>query len=1422
MYFDNKDRRIPLNENTVIKINDISTNSRREYVIDALAGSGGFSLMYIAHEKNNPHHYFALKELFPRALDDAIAERREDGKIVIYNPMTETEDCDNQGIWDQITPYFEREVKLTRKAATVYDSNGRIIAQNNPDVLGIYGPFIAENGNRYIAIDTKAGKSFQQFIDNGWESNSEKGVYRNNLLGEIIDVLVKVTQRLSALHGDRRMYHLDLSPANIYISYINGGVDVEPTIIDYGSAYDRDDPEDLTSHRFTCNPYSAPEVNALAELNDQTAGYYVDVTSDTYSVAAMLFYAVLGELYTVSKIYDISWREKIRRLYPEVVYNDFAEKLIAFFCRGLSADQSERYVTIQPSVNRKQLSLYDALADLKKAYKVADILNEIPDDELMSYLILDKYPLFRYFGKGKDIHVLCLGSGVFVNRMILSIVSTGQMVDRKLFIHVVSADADQYKQNLLAQAPMLKEYADFGDNEVVEENKYVTFTFEAVSDLKEENILQNIAEKYGKVCRYVVTSLGANNDNVTIAKCIASKIGNISRNQTIVNYYMSEDSATNTRVDVDEMSVPPRVKVIPFGKMLASYNKDVHILGMKAFRIHYLYEKLYDKKASKNRSLQKFISDKYSQRSSTAAAVHIDYKLASLGINTADPKKMKKSKHDIDEYQTDIIDNYNKLVFGYCEYESDSHGAKQKIENPHTKEYNKLLQLEHTRWMMFMIADGYRLTTPMDYEKYSFRQIGDNFNKAFKCTNPKIKTHHCLVPCGTEGITLPHNHNEWDKYTTIPEIEATSYDALDKTSLTVHLIAKERIERPETLGKIKSIVENELHEKLYLAPGEIGLKSEYENFRKWILQVLKHKKISNLNEKLKSLKTQFELYNIDINDIVTKLTNEFSIFVEFQKYNDYKKPDQAIIEHLLWAKFGVDVTMLKITTKSVLSNIASSLMIEPQKLVFLGKEQPQCLAEFFENHGNNTEVFFEQCNLNSTKNVADVLTHIIEQSPSENFVIDATEGTPFFITAAIKIAESNRNVGVIYCDPQDCYSIDDISITNIANYPYAPVHRLKTSISANEVFELYGASEKASEGSYMLGLSDYMDSLWEFYQNHSHEWEMISSFFEGFGRGSSEFHISDFSVADAKWSLYSRRVSFDICEKTGIFNVLHRLEDHGIIKGFACERTEAYTTISFMYPVTDPNNNSNLFSKKFSDLFNSLGDAELTCTIKSKSDNVFDIDILTGLKVFRNFKETGKFSNNDKQNPKEFLIVDMEAAFKELEDRRLISSLEFKPSTNGGCYISFTYNSSAIRDCLTTAGNILEAFVYHQADKTGYFDSLKANYSFSWANSNVSNELDVILTKGLTTLVCSCKTAKMAKEHLYEVAELARRFSVNTKPVIIYSSDKSVENGKIFVNTESVKERAKAMGIYLIDKDTLNCGLSAELVRIAKENDIGN
>ena len=111
---------------------------------------------------------------------------------------------------------------------------------------------------------------------------------------------------------------------------------------------------------------------------------------------------------------------------------------------------------------------------------------------------------------------------------------------------------------------------------------------------------------------------------------------------------------------------------------------------------------------------------------------------------------------------------------------------------------------------------------------------------------------------------------------------------------------------------------------------------------------------------------------------------------------------------------------------------------------------------------------------------------------------------------------------------------------------------------------------------------------------------------------------------------------------------------------------------------------------------------------------------------------------------------------------------------------------------LMKAGNVLEAYVWYAAKKTGAFDDVRANFKFSWTDPDICNELDVILTRGLSSTVISCKTTnKTENMHLYEVKYLTEHFTVNSRAVIVYAFDNQAQ-------LENMQKRAAAMGIGVI------------------------
>jgi serine/threonine protein kinase len=213
------DKRIPLKRNTKITL-CIDASLNKTYVIDKYMGCGGFALTYVAHEKGNyPIEYVVLKEFYPCWEDMG---RNENNGIIFSDKENPHSLCHS---------FFDHETEMTELASKIYDKSGTETMQNNPEVFSFKGPYISDNGNFYCIINTVAGEPFENFVD---ECRGENG--KNYRLEKIFDIFIKVAKQLSSLHGDKKMYHLDLSFSNIYLVKMQGGTEIHPFIIDYGSS----------------------------------------------------------------------------------------------------------------------------------------------------------------------------------------------------------------------------------------------------------------------------------------------------------------------------------------------------------------------------------------------------------------------------------------------------------------------------------------------------------------------------------------------------------------------------------------------------------------------------------------------------------------------------------------------------------------------------------------------------------------------------------------------------------------------------------------------------------------------------------------------------------------------------------------------------------------------------------------------------------------------------------------------------------------------------------------------------------------------------------------------------------------------------------------------------------------------------------
>lgn len=1383
MFYGELDYRKPLSQGAIVEFPEGT------YVVDKYLGAGGFALAYIAH-KEGYSRYIVLKELFPRTVERGVAERRPDGRIVIYDPATQGQDIDDSNSWNEVIPYLYHEADMTKKAMATYRCDGLIDKQNNPDIFDAYGPLQDRYGNHYLIISTAQGEPLRDLIQNGFVRNDEGKILTNGNLSEILDLLLKLTKRLSKLHGDNKMLHLDLSPENIYVAYTGGGSELTPFLIDYGSAYDREKTNLKTPHRFTLNPYSAPEIMALADFNDEAAGYSPDESSDTYSIVSILFFALTGQVFSTKMLFNTSWKKD---LLSEYFFSDtdgeltdsFSKQLVAVFEKGLATDQKRRFLTAN--------DLYRALNNLKRSYeKTGNLLNLMEKDELISYVMLEKYPLYAYQSDDAHLDVLCLGSGQFVRRMILSMISCGQMLNRTLRIHVISADAPKLiKQALLAQAPALAHYSDIENNEILKENPYVSFSFEYVADLLDPEQYSRIATEYA-FCRYIIISLGRNNSNIDLARLYGKEISKSAKakdGKYLVLYYNAEDVASNTRSDVDTSGIADNILLNPFGENIGSYASSIRSLGRRALRLSYLYELLSDPHQALSDAAFRFMTDKYAQRSSCASALHLKYKLASIGINPA-PSTNRRA----------IISAYQKAI------------KKSELRN-------ELVYLEHRRWMMYMIADGYQMPTIHKIDEYSFK--GSIYS--FKDTTNLW--HHCLVPSSASGIVLSSlDHSEWDKYRSFAEIDDTDFDELDKMSLKLHLLSSQKMKESRILEDMKAGIGSALDKwvkhfaEVAADPSEIDaneerpeafiasqLQAQYDELYISLEALFETGSYSKEIEKLDCLEESFKEAGIDVTDAFSIVRNDLKVFVEFASYHDYKAPDATIIDHLLWLLYAnEELTMIKLSGRTVTENIISAICVRPSDVVFWGRPMAEFadIVSFLRGHGNRGKISFSLCESEKLETATKDLEAIIKQtSGTGRCIIDITGGDPLLVAASMTLAMTNKKVGVI------CYNHENQAIDNIQGFYEAAAYNLPSSISADEIYSLYGAKADTHGAQYMRELMGVSQKLWDFYREFQRDWEMITAFFYSRGTGTPELKLRfNPQASDDQFSICTEYVDKYRWNDLQIEECFRKMNSMGLIRDLAVTSRGGRLAVSFQSPIK-----ANIFDGFFRDrIWYSKTTPFVMDVGKGKDDSVY-IQLQSGYYV--DFFDTSGVDFSDKRQQREgggkrFAYELMRPALKRMEELGLIYNLQYNPQfvsgQRTGFKISYVYSDLSVKRCLMTAGNVLELYAWSAAQETGYFDDCRANFSFMW-REGIRNELDLILTKGISALVVSCKTAKFKKEHLYEIKYLTEKFDLNSQAVIIYSSSQMVgDDGRLYDDLTPVKERAKAMGIFLIDLNEVN------------------
>ncbi len=220
-----------------------------DYRVVRKVSAGGFGVVYLATDKEGQQ--VAVKEYLPSSL-----ATRNPGEL---NP--------------QVPP---EKLSLYRLGLKSFFEEGRALAQiSHPSVVSVMN-FFRENETVYMVMNYLEGGTLQDFIITARDLKRQK-VFRESTIRSLFD---EILRGLRIVH-QHKMLHLDIKPANIFITDDNKAV-----MIDFGAAREVLSKEGNFIRPMYTPGFAAPEMYR----RDAAMGPWTDI----YAMGACIYASMQG------------------------------------------------------------------------------------------------------------------------------------------------------------------------------------------------------------------------------------------------------------------------------------------------------------------------------------------------------------------------------------------------------------------------------------------------------------------------------------------------------------------------------------------------------------------------------------------------------------------------------------------------------------------------------------------------------------------------------------------------------------------------------------------------------------------------------------------------------------------------------------------------------------------------------------------------------------------------------------------------------------------------------------------------------------------------------------------------------------------------------------------------------------------------
>ena len=1006
------------------------------------------------------------------------------------------------------------------------------------------------------------------------------------------------------------------------------------------------------------------------------------------------------------------------------------------------------------------------------------------DFRLSCYRLFQKHSLVKYrtftAEKNYELRVLLVGHGTRMDMLLQEILINGQLLDTDLHVTVLTTNAVRSAKSILTKAPELQRYAAVASEEISLNSQTVTSAYAHINYQNIPKNQENLAKIFSKYesegYNYIVISTGNDTKNQNYADIVSS----VYKTPALIAYIQTKDPKTAILSEHG-------LTIFPFGFQKAA--EQFRKLENIAYNLHYSYSKGMNDRAS-GEQIRAAFEEPYNYVSNIGVAMHIQEKMECCGIDMSD--------HAV------AAEQFFRLM----------------EDEPYVIE--RLAALEHRRWIMEKVMKGFKQAESLDMI-YSGPGVTTH--------DGSNKWHVCLVPCDeVSKLNLEH----W-KY---PDKDyKEELDSLDQISLKVHakcgkIADNNREQIEEFLSVIHNSVERIFGEQekilLEMHSMELAISQMWQNKRSAIA-IYEHnfqcllKATSSINSSAASYLKQSLL----------ALKDALAPLKEYISFKDYKEQDRLLVKQIPFSlTHKKQPVLLKLLADKEADTLFSTCQLEPDHISivatvinhndylnikekicnitrFLKQSYPYIAVRYhvilekqmFEAHKEKLlaiapeYIQLHNIEVMEYQNINAVLRKISENIQPD--YVDVTGGEPLLMMSV-------GNLGVPIIVHKSGNMINIMNAPEI-NYPCP-----KKVITVKEVFDLSGSVLKEeSDSSVLSDLSARYKKFFYISRNVS-SWDAFCKYVSGIYKNENKIAIG-LPCLNPNDKIVSKNFAVNSEVVPALMPIFNCLKEKEYISDFSIS-------------------SKHTGQKTF--LFKIPGDTAANQLVSKIHECIEHYTPTTSYKVHWNGKAPTILCS-DLRIRKMKLPKEKKAEYKQILNELAASNLVIdyiveNSGQNDSAY-SFEFASKDVLGVIQNSGKILELYVYYSALLEGKFDDVEMGWHFqhSVSENSADNELDIICTKGISSLFISAKNvakkkledvtekeSQYLKYIIYEISLLARQFGLNAKPVLAmpevgqFAIDEKTGSYEFSKEVKAAYNR----GVYLLGKECFEGDKLAEIL----------